>query len=80
MNEQQLLDLKQKIDEAKQKASEYKGQLNHLMKQLEQDWECENLKVAKKLLADLKKEVEQLNNSLNEGILEFEEKYYTESE
>ena len=52
MNEQELLELKEEIDQAKQKYSELKGRLTFLMKQLKEDQGCTTIEQAEKKSAE----------------------------
>jgi len=75
MNEQELLDLKQQIKEAGDKATELKGQQKSLMSQLKKDWNCDTTEQAEKKVEELGKEITQLNTKINEGVKELEENY-----
>lgn len=78
MTEQELLDLKDEIDEAKQIAAELKGQKKALMSQLNEDWECTTIKQAKKKLTKQEQEVAELEKEIEKGIAEIEETYFEE--
>jgi len=75
MTEQDLLRLKQKIDDAKRQTSELKGHKTALMNQLKTDWKCATVEEAEKLMAKMDKEITALNNSIEQGLKELEEKY-----
>lgn len=75
MKEQDLLNLKKKVEESKQKVSELRGHQNALMKQLKDDWKCKSVENAEKKLKSMKTEIERLDESIEEGIKEIEEKY-----
>lgn len=72
LSKDQLLDLKEKIDNTKTTISEYTGQLQGMMKSLKDDWGCTTVEEAKKKLTHLEKNVEVLQKKLNTGILELE--------
>ena len=75
MNEQQLLKLKEDIDQAKSKVSELKGRQQSLNEQLSEEWGCSTIKEAEAKVKKLEKEITDLDNKINEGIKELEEKY-----
>ncbi len=75
MNEQQLLDLKHQIDEAKTTATELTGQQKSLMDRLKKDWNCTTVEQAEKKVEELETEITQLNTSIDKGVKELEEKY-----
>ena len=78
LDERDLLDLKKKVDEAKSTVSELTGQKTALMKQLKDDWSCATIEQAEKKLKTMKKEIENLEQSIKEGVTELEEKYNIE--
>lgn len=80
MNEQELLDLKEDIDQAKQKHSELKGRKEFLMKQLKEDWSCTTVEQAEKASAKMEKEIETLNEQIKKGTEELQEKLETEDD
>ena len=75
MDETGLLKLKKQIDEANASVSELKGQLSALLKQLKDDWKCNSVEDAEKLIVKMDKEIASLNNKIEEGMEELEEKY-----
>lgn len=75
MNETQLLKLKKQVEEAKTEVSELKGHQSALLKQLKEEWGCSDITTAEKKLKSLQKEIEEVNQSIEEGIAELEEKY-----
>jgi len=75
MNKQGLLDLREDIDEAKDKVNRLEGRKEHLLQQLKEDWDCDSIEEAKQLLQDLKQEVEEMEQKIKEAIQELKEKY-----
>ena len=75
MNEKELLELKDKVDEAKQVVSELTGQRNALLKQLKDDWGCKTIEEAETKLAKMDKDIDVLEKKIEKGISELEEKY-----
>ena len=78
MTEQQLLDLKEQVDEAKTKVSELTGQQTALMKQLKDDWDCKTIKEAEEKLQAMEKSISVLDKKIEKGIKELEEMYNIE--
>ena len=77
MDETGLLKLKKQIDEANASVSELKGQLSALLKQLKDDWKCNSVEDAERLVAKMDKEIVSLKNKIEKGMEELEEKYET---
>jgi len=77
MDETGLLKLKKQIDEANASVSELKGQLSALLKQLKDDWKCNSVEDAERLIAKMDKEIVSLKNKIEKGMEELEEKYET---
>ena len=75
MDQQDLLDLKEKIDQVKEKASELKGRLQGLMKDLKDDWQCDTVEQAEKKIKLMETEVEKINEKIKKGVEELEEEY-----
>jgi septal ring factor EnvC (AmiA/AmiB activator) len=73
MTEKDLLELKEEIEEAKQKVSELKGEKQALLKQLKENWKCSSIEDAEKKLVKLGEQEEQLSNQIETGIEELEE-------
>jgi len=78
MTEQQLLDLKDKVEDAKSNVSELKGQLTALMKQLNDDWQCKSIKEAETKLSGMEKNIKTLELKIQEATEELEDKYEIE--
>ena len=79
MTEQDLLKLKKEVDDAKQNVSELKGQQTALLKQLKDDWKCNSIEDAEKKLKTMNKEIDSLQQQIEKGIQEIEEKYEFEN-
>ena len=75
MTEKDLLKLKREIDEAKTSVADLNGQLTAMMKQLKKDWNCASVEDGEKLLKKMKKEIEGLEEQIETGVKEIEEKY-----
>ena len=78
MTEQQLLDLKENVAEAKQKVSELTGQQTVLLNQLKTDWDCKTIKEAEDKLAEMEKNISVIDKKIEKGIKELEKKYSNE--
>ena len=75
LDEQGLLDLKEKITEAKSTVSELKGHQTALINQLKTDYGCKTTEEAEKKLKTMKSEITSLDEQIEEGTKELEEKY-----
>jgi Skp family chaperone for outer membrane proteins len=75
MTEQELLNLKKKVDEAKITGSELRGELSAGMKQLKDEYKQTSLESAKKHLKSILKEVEDIDIKITEHSEELESKY-----
>lgn len=75
MNEQQLFELKERIDTTKSKVSELKGQQQLLMKELKEQWNCDSVETAEKKAKTIENEINALNTKIDKGTEELEEKY-----
>lgn len=74
-SEQELLQLKKKVEELRDKASRSEGALESSMQELRKQWKCGTLKQAKKKLAELKKEEEAAAQEFDAAMQEFERKW-----
>ncbi len=74
MNEKDLLDLKDRIEEADRNAVHLEGQMSSLMDNLEQMGHS-SVKEAKKELEKLDDKIEKKEELLNKAIREVEERY-----
>jgi seryl-tRNA synthetase len=79
MDNEKLLELKEKIDTAKTKVSELTGQKNALMKQLRDEWDCKSTEEGDKKISQMLKEIQNLSEKIDAGVKELEEKYGIES-
>jgi predicted nuclease with TOPRIM domain len=75
MTEQQLLDLKDQVEEAKTKVSELTGQKQALMNQLKTDWNCKTIEEANTNLKEMENSISVLEKKIERGVNELEEKY-----
>ena len=75
LTEQQLLNLKEEIEEAKKKVAELRGEKKHLMKELKEDWDCENIDQGEKKLDQMSKQLTKLKQDIGKGTEELIEKY-----
>ena len=75
MNEQDLLDLKQQIEDAKTSVSELKGQQTALLRQLKDTYKCNSIEEAQRMVEKLKADADKLQKQIDEATKELEEKY-----
>lgn len=80
MTEKELLELKQKIDKAKESLLKLKGQKEGLLQQLSTSFNCKNIKEAKKLYDSMVEEKNALSEKIQEGMREIENALSDESE
>jgi len=80
MDESQLFDLKKKVEKAKTTVSELTGQQTTLMKQLNDNWDCETIEEAEEKLAKMEKGINILERKIERGVKELERKYNIEEE
>lgn len=74
---QKLLRIKQAMEQAIEQRAQLTGKLEHLLEELEKDYQCKTLKEADAMLNKLEKIVDGLFAVLNERIEKFQEKYGT---
>lgn len=75
MTERELIELKQEVEEAKDKALQLQGQRDALLQQLKEEWGCSTIKEATKKLKDLEKSVTALSDEIAHEMEELEQKY-----
>ena len=68
VRETDLYDLKERIEEAKKRATELKGQQTLLFQQLKEQYKVQSVEEAKGLIDNLNEEIQNLQDSINEGI------------
>jgi hypothetical protein len=71
--EQDLLKLKEAIDKAKTEESQLVGQHSQLTKTLHEDFNCKDLKEAKKYLADIDEKIKDKKSTLESGVKSMKE-------
>lgn len=70
--------LKREVDEAKTEADRAKGALTQLMKQLKEEFECEDVKEAKTLLAELEEKRDKAQKRFERSLDDYEKKWRKE--
>jgi len=75
MTTEQLLDLKQDIEDYKVKASELTGQLKGLQKQMKDDFNCLSLEEAKAKLAEMEDTMKSMDAKIQKGLQKLEDEY-----
>lgn len=75
MTEQDLVNLKKKIESSKQKQSELKGKKKALMENLLATFGCKTIEEAEKKAKSLEKDISKLEKEKEDGIKEIEENY-----
>ncbi|MFA5152433.1 MAG: hypothetical protein WC554_07750 [Clostridia bacterium] len=72
MTEQQLLQAKRKVDEAKTRVSELKGQQNALLNQLKNDYKLKNLEELKTYIKTENVKLDKISAQIERGLQELE--------
>jgi len=72
LDEQQLLDLKDKIEAAKTNVSSLSGQKQAMMKQLKDDWDCNTVEEAEKKLKLMDENISKLDKKIDTATKELE--------
>ena len=75
MEQQDLLELKEKISKAKEKSSELKGELSGLTKELKDDWDCSTTEQAEEKIQAMEGKVTELHEKIKKGVLKLEDEY-----
>lgn len=73
--ERKLLDLKKKIEDAKQRLAELQGQEQLLLKQLREDWNCSNIGQAEAKIEDIESDISSLEKEIEEALNDIRKKY-----
>jgi len=74
----EYVQLKKRVDQAKQKADKAVGALEQIMKQLKKNFGCNSLQEAEKKSKSLQKQAITSKKEFDEALEEFEEKWYDE--
>lgn len=74
-SEQKLLKLKEEITSAKTTLSKAEGKKDVLMSQLKSQFGCSTLEEAEKKSKQMEKSIEKLTTSIEEGLLDIEQKF-----
>jgi flagellar biosynthesis chaperone FliJ len=75
MDEKELLNLKEKINQAKTKVFELKGRQDYLMQDLKDNWKCVSVDSAQTTLQTYEKEIEETSNKIEKATMKLKEKY-----
>ena len=73
--EQELLDIKKKIDAAKTEKAQIEGALTQLMERLKSEFQLSSVEEAEEKLAQLKEESSKLQGEIDLGMKTLREKY-----
>ena len=73
--EQELLDIKKKIDSAKTEKAQIEGALAQLMERLKSEFQLTSIEKAEKALEKLKKEAANLQQDIDAGMAALREEY-----
>ena len=78
MKEEQLLQLKGKIDKAKAELHQLTGAENQLLRQLEQDWNSSSLEEAEMALDEMETQLRNLNMKIEKLVAKIREDFPSE--
>lgn len=76
LKENDLLALKEEIEERKNEVAELVGQKKALLTSLGEEWDCSDLEQAIKKVEQTKEKLELLKNTLEKGLKTLEETYF----
>ena len=68
MNERDLLTLKNRIEQAKNKVSELRGRKSYLVQELQEKWGCSTIQQAETKIAEFKADIAKLDAQISKGI------------
>ena len=68
-----LLDIKERLDEEKERRSELQGELRSVMKQLKDEFGVDSLEAAEEMAVTEEEALQKLDQSLQEQVRELEE-------
>jgi prefoldin subunit 5 len=80
LTKKQLLELKEKVEEAKTTVSELTGQQTALLQQLKTDFGCKSIEDAEEKLEVLNRNIKGLEKKIEKGTQELEEKFDVSNE
>jgi len=77
---QKFVDLKEKVEEAQQKADRAQGAEEQVMKRLKSEFGCVSLSAKKKKASTLKRQKDEAEKAFETAVVKFEEKWQNELE
>ncbi len=75
LDEKKLLELKQEIEEAKNKVAELKGRKEYLLQELQDKYNCKSLEEAQSRIDNLNSAIIDLEQQIEKEIEELENEY-----
>jgi len=78
ITKEQLLEIKNDIDAAKDKAHNLEGRLDLLYQELKEKWNCKTIEEAKKKLQQFQEQLEKIKTDISVQIKEIEKEYEIE--
>lgn len=75
MEKEDVLDLKNQIDEAKSKNSELRGQLKQILQTLKKEHGCDTIEIAEEKLKTIEQGITIQEKKIKRGVRELQEKY-----
>ncbi len=74
-NERMLLQIKERIDQAKTKVAELTGQQDYLLKELEREHDVTSIKDGERAIRKMDKVIAGMDESIEAGLAEVKEKW-----
>lgn len=75
LTKEELLDLKEQVDDAKTTVSELTGQETALLKQFKEDWGCNSAQEVEKKMGKMKERLKSFDKKIEKAIEEIENEY-----
>ena len=75
MDQNELLELKEKVEVAKTKVTEIKAKQEYLLKELKDNHNCKSISEAEEENEKMDAEIEKIDTDINVAVKELEEKY-----
>jgi len=75
VTEEELAAIRDKIERAKEDHARAKGAYEQVMKEIKDEFGCDDLKSAKKKVDEMEKEIEELDSELDSKMKEFRKEF-----
>lgn len=75
MNKQELLEIKNTIEEAKKEVSELQGKKKYLLQELNEQWGCKSIEDGLHKIAEMEKQVAEIEEKIDNKIRMLKNEY-----